>query len=149
MSAAASTTLVAKAHPELQLPHRQRRSKAQRRARRAVPIPAQVKTQSWVWGDDTHHVVHAAEVGPVEDVEAFGNELHVGLLRQFELAAQAHVEVHVVGPNAGVPPDSWRTFGVGGVVVAIEVRRPGQQIERMSAVVTNNRSKFKAGKDMV
>src|SRR5215813_10880852 len=69
-------TLESKAQTELQLPLGQRRSKAQRLTWRNLAGSAQVKGRA----SHAHHVIHAAEVRAIEEVESFRQQLQAGLL---------------------------------------------------------------------
>jgi len=93
----------------------------------------------------TDLVIHAGIIRAVGDVEAFSSELQTEFLTQFVLPAQAHVEVNVVWTEAGVARGSNGTF-VGNVVVSVD-GPTRQQIERMAAVVLENRRELEAGQD--
>src|SRR5215468_6846552 len=83
----------------------------------------------------------------VEDVESLGHQLRSGLFRQLELTAQAHVKSNVIWAYTRVATSSRRTI-IGGMAVVVDVG-PGQQIERMRAVVTNKGSELKTRKNAI
>src|SRR5260370_2666387 len=99
-----------------------------------------IKTEEWA-----HLIVHASKVCMVGNVEALGCQLQFCLLANFMLPSQAHIEIGVVRAKSRVTAGSDRTF-VGGVIVAVHLAAC-QQVERMSTVVTKNRSQLKAGKE--
>src|SRR5260370_13038909 len=99
-----------------------------------------IKTEEW-----DHLIVHASKVCMVGNVEALGCQLQFCLLANFMLPSQAHIEIGVVRAKSSVTAGSDRTF-VGGVIVAVHLAAC-QQVERMSTVVSKNRSQLKAGKE--
>src|SRR5260370_34106989 len=77
--------------------------------------------------------------------EGLGCQLEFWILANFMLPSQAHIEIGVVRAKSSVTAGSDRTF-VGGVIVAVHLAAC-QQVERMSTVVSKNRSQLKAGKE--
>src|SRR5260370_20788254 len=99
-----------------------------------------IKTEEWA-----HLIVHASKVCMVGNVEALGCQLQFCLLANFMLPSQAHIEIGVVRAKSNVTAGSDRTF-VGGVIVAVHlVACP--HVERLSTVVSKNRSQLKAVKE--
>src|SRR5579859_6048581 len=90
--------------------------------------------------DWTYFVVYAGKICPVCEVESFCGDLQVSPLAYFVPPAQAHVEVDIVGTQTSVARRSDGTF-VGGVIVAVYLSSR-EQVERMSAVVGENRGQL-------
>src|SRR5579859_5187631 len=133
--------LEADANTELQLTHREGGGEPQRRARRKRRAALHVESVT----DDgpPDDVVHAGKVGAVRQVEAFRQQLQVGPFTHLEAAGDAHVKVHEVRTQTGVARSADGTV-IGGVAVAIQISA-GQKVERMSAVVAENRRQLEAG----
>src|SRR5215469_3977392 len=62
------------------------------------------------------------------------------------LPAQAHVEVGITRPQAGIAPSANWTF-VGCVVVAVDLA-PGEQVKGMTAVVGENWRQLETAHDL-
>ena len=90
------------------------------------------------------NVVDAGVVGAICDVESFRGEVQAVLVAESECPAQTHIEIRIVGSQAGVARRRRRAI-VGKVTVAIDVG-PGEQIERVSAVVAEDGRKLKTRK---
>src|ERR1700761_918639 len=90
------------------------------------------------------NVVNAGIVGAIGDVEPFRGEVQAVLIADPENPAQTHVEINIVGSQTGVARRRRRPI-VGEVTIAVDVG-PGEQIERVPAVVADNRCKLKARK---
>src|SRR5216683_4719875 len=135
-----ATCLEGEPQAELDFSLREYRSEAQGLARRKSTRSLHVEcgesrcqTEKWA-----HLIVHTGKVGMVGDVEALGGKLQFCLLANFMLPAQAHIEIDVVRAKSGVATGSERTF-IGVVIVAVDLTA-GQQIERMSTVLSKNGS---------
>ncbi len=72
-------------------------------------------------GDDASHIIYAAKVRAVEEIESFHHELQRALLSHFHLPAQARIKADVIGTNAGVASNPRRTVR-SRVAVIIDVR---------------------------
>src|SRR5579864_7224894 len=86
------------AQPELEFTLGESGCEAKRLARREGCAPMHVErgesrcqTEDWA-----HLIVHTRKVCTVGDVEAFGCKLQFGLLANFMLPTQAHIEIDVV-----------------------------------------------------
>ena len=90
------------------------------------------------------NVVDAGVVGAICDVESFRGEVQAVLVAESECPAKSHIEISIVGSQAGVARRRRRPI-VGKVTVAIDVGA-GKQIERVSAVVAEDGRKFKTRK---
>src|SRR5262245_60202111 len=99
------------------------------------------------WSDNAYNVVDTGEVRAVENIESFGYQLHNSFFRQLELTAQPQVESDVVRADTRVAASSRRTI-ISGMAIVVDVG-PGQQIERMRAVVANDGSQSKARKSNI
>src|SRR5438105_4191851 len=89
--------LESQAHPELQLPPEGRRSKfkwidANWRIQR-IGFKSPERTRG-----SGIHVVEAHEVGAVEDIESFSDEIYAGPFRYLEPTAQAQINIKVIRP---------------------------------------------------
>ncbi len=83
-----------------------------------------------------HFVVYASEVRSVGEVESLRRDLHIHPLAHFVLPGQAGVEVVIIRAEPGVARRPDGPF-IRRVIVAVDFSS-GEQIERMSAVVTEN-----------
>src|SRR5580658_3616694 len=134
---------------ELNLPFRQGRSEAERRAGGERGAAVHVEgSEPWLEPEErTHFVVHAGVVSAIGDVEAFCSQQQSRVFANSVLPGQARVEVNIVGAEASVARIADGTL-VGDVIIAID-RAACEQIERMTAVVLENRRKLKTGQESV
>lgn len=142
-------------HPELELPGRKCRGKGQRSIGDWLDRTAHVKVlgakeglPARVFGQPetrAHHVVHTGEVESVKEVETFSHKLDVSLFRHLDPAGDAHIERHEVRTEASVARSPDGTV-VSGVTISIYVSA-GQQVEGMTAVVTEDRSELESGSE--
>src|SRR5277367_735145 len=118
-------TKVSKHQPEPQLYFALRvgRRKAQRLAGREGGSTVNIKRRSKGRSDN---VVNTGVVGAICEVESFRSEVQAVLVAESECPAQTHVEISIVGPQAGVARRRRRAI-VSKVTVAIDVG-PGKQI---------------------
>src|ERR1700722_11393788 len=93
-----------------------------------------------------NHVIYTGIVRVISEVKILGSKVQRSLLAEFKRAAQTHVEVCVAWTLSRVSSGSGRPV-VGEVTVTIDVRSC-QKIERVAAVVAEDRSKLEAAKDL-
>src|ERR1700689_146742 len=93
-----------KSAAKLNLPLRQGRSDAQRRAGGECGAAVHVEgSESGLEAEErTDFIVHAGVIGVVGDVEAFRSQQQIEPLTEFVLPGQARVEINVVGAETGV-----------------------------------------------
>src|SRR6185437_1570608 len=145
--------LEADANTKLQLAHRESRGKSQRCTSRTRSTARNIKRgEAWLptFSDGkteirTHYVVYTGKVRAVRQVKAFSQHLKTRAVAHFETARDAHVEIHVVRTQAGIPRRANRTI-IGAVAIAIHVGT-SQKVERMPAVVAENRRELEAGEN--
>src|SRR6266446_10944000 len=138
-----SAHLESQAQPKLDFALREGRCETQRLARRRSAGSAQIKRR----GENSHDIIDARKGCPVEEVETLREQMQAGPLSQLELTAQTQIERDIVWTDTGVAPRSWRAV-IRAVPVIIHVRS-SQQVERMRAVVTNDRRHLKISEDGV
>src|SRR5262249_46453168 len=85
----------------------------------------------------TNHVVNAGEVGAVQKVESFRQELQLRSLSKPEGLGETQIKVDEVRPDTSIAPGADWTV-IGGVTIAIHVSAR-QQVEWMGAGVAENR----------
>jgi hypothetical protein len=94
-----------------------------------------------------HYVVYAGKIRVVCDVEPFRGEQQRGLFLDFVTPAQAHVEVGVTRPEAGVAASANRPL-VGGVIISVDLAAC-EQVKGVPAVIRENRSDLETGYDRI
>ena len=94
----------------------------------------------------TDNIVYARVVRVIGEVKAFRSEQQVRILAQFERAAEAQVKVRVARTDSRVPSGARRPV-IGEMTIAVDVRS-GQKIERMAAVVAEDRCQLEAAEDL-
>src|SRR5262249_21946277 len=85
----------------------------------------------------TNHVVNTGEVGAVQEVESFRQELQLRSLSKPEGLGETQIKVDEVRPDTSIAAGADWTV-IGGVTIAIHVSAR-QQVEWMGAVVAENR----------
>src|SRR6266478_9638804 len=83
-----------------------------------------------------YDIVHAGKVCPIEEVESLGDQLKIGFLAQLEPARDAHIEVSMIGTEPGIAARADGAI-IRGVAIAVDVR-PGQQVEGVAGVISND-----------
>src|SRR5579862_1014421 len=97
--------------------------------------------------EGAHFVVHTCEVGAVGNIESFRCEPNGCPLADAVRPAQTHIKINVVGAQTGVAWRADRAF-IRRVVVSVHFRSR-EQIERMSAVVVEDRRKLESSKNRI
>ena len=132
---------------QLDFAFRKCRGKTQRLARRQRGAPMNVERRETGLKpkQGAHFIVHACVVGVVGSVEALGGHQQRGLLKDLVLPADADVEVCVTRTQPRIAASANRAL-VGCMVGAVDLST-GKEIERMPAVVREDRSQLETSQE--
>src|SRR5947209_5788948 len=138
--------LEADANTELELAHRESRGKGQRRCQRGRGR-IDLRSGNIKGGESgcetkpaSNNVVHTGVIRTIEQIETFRQELKIGVFTHLEPARDPHIKRGEIRTLPRIARGSNRPV-IGGVAITVHISS-GEQIERMTTVVANNRGKL-------